>query len=288
MDRFVRTFLLACVLVACAEQRGEMLSTGSRADTVDMVPDGDPQLDAALEMVQGDRRNQVLVRELLPTAQTIEVEDPNHHRTKRYLAVPLLPVLLSGLELTEEQLAKKTLIFEALDGYASPAPGDVVRQKGAWLAIDDLDGAGWVSIGEKKASPGPLYVVWAGEKRDPKVYPWPWALARVRVASIAEEYADASPGENASELVRQGHTLFLNQCVRCHAINRAGGRLGPELNVPQSIVEYRPEEQIRAYIRNPLTFRYGNMPANPHLGEEDLDALLAYFRVMKDRKLLSR
>ena len=59
---------------------------------------------------------------------------------------------------------------------------------------------------------------------------------------------------------------------------------GPELNVPQSIVEYRPEPQIRAYIRDPRTFRYGNMPPHPHLSDADLDALLAYFRAMKDRK----
>ena len=38
-------------------------------------------------------------------------------------------------------------------------------------------------------------------------------------------------------------------------------------NVPQSIVEYRPEAQIRAYIRNPLTFRYGAMPPHPHLDD---------------------
>jgi len=46
-------------------------------------------------------------------------------------------------------------------------------------------------------------------------------------------------------------------------MNREGGRVGPELNVPQSIVEYRPEAQIKAYIRNPLQFRYGHMPPQP-------------------------
>jgi hypothetical protein len=66
--------------------------------------------------------------------------------------------------------------------------------------------------------------------------------------------------------------------------NREGGRVGPDLNVPQSIVEYRPDAQIRAYIQNPATFRYGNMPAHPDLNNADLDHLLAYFHAMATRK----
>ena len=60
--------------------------------------------------------------------------------------------------------------------------------------------------------------------------------------------------------------------------------MGPELNVPQSIVEYRPEAQIRAYIRNPQTFRYGNMPPHPALSERDLDEIVAYLGAMRGRK----
>ena len=67
-------------------------------------------------------------------------------------------------------------------------------------------------------------------------------------------------------------------------MNREGGRVGPELNVPQSIVEYRPEAQIRAYIRDPKTFRYGNMPAHPSLTDADLDDLISYFKAMKAQK----
>ena len=39
---------------------------------------------------------------------------------------------------------------------------------------------------------------------------------------------------------------------------------------------YRPAAQIRAYIKDPRTFRYGNMPAQPQLREQDLDALHAF------------
>ena len=51
-----------------------------------------------------------------------------------------------------------------------------------------------------------------------------------------------------------------------------------------SIVEYRPEAQIRAYVRDPGAFRYTSMPAHPGLSDADLDALIAYFRAMRERK----
>ncbi len=60
--------------------------------------------------------------------------------------------------------------------------------------------------------------------------------------------------------------------------------MGPELNVPQSIVDYRPAEQIKAYIRNPVTFRYGHMPPHPDLSDGDLEDLVRYFVHMSARK----
>jgi len=60
--------------------------------------------------------------------------------------------------------------------------------------------------------------------------------------------------------------------------------VGPDLNVPRSIVEYRPVAQIKAYIRDPTSFRYGKMPAHPDLSAADLDALIAYFRAMSAQK----
>ena len=74
------------------------------------------------------------------------------------------------------------------------------------------------------------------------------------------------------------------QCIACHAINREGGTVGPELNLPKSIVEYRPVDQIKQYIRNPATFRYSNMPANPQLTDQQLDQLIAYFTAMQALK----
>jgi len=81
-----------------------------------------------------------------------------------------------------------------------------------------------------------------------------------------------------------GYRLFQQSCASCHSINGQGGKIGPDLNVPRSIVEYRPVDQVRAYIRNPEAFRYTSMPAHPGLSESDLDALIAYFEAMRARK----
>ena len=81
-----------------------------------------------------------------------------------------------------------------------------------------------------------------------------------------------------------GYRLFQRSCAACHAINGQGGKIGPDLNVPKSIVDYRPVPQIRAYIRHAQATRYTSMPAHPGLAEADLDALIAYFSAMSERK----
>jgi cytochrome c1 len=60
--------------------------------------------------------------------------------------------------------------------------------------------------------------------------------------------------------------------------------VGPELNLPQSIVEYRDVEQLKLFVRDPQSFRYTRMPANEHLSDADLADLIAYFQAMKVRK----
>jgi mono/diheme cytochrome c family protein len=217
---------------------------------------------------------------------TVTTRDPYYGAEKHFRALPLAPLLRTAFGTPDAALRGQSFLLEAADGYAVPVGGDVLLDDDAFIAIDDVDTPGFAPIGPKQVSPAPAYLVWAGaDKTDLERYPRPWQLVAVKLVDPRALYPHTVPtGAAEGSLAMQGFGVFRAHCVKCHAINREGGRVGPELNVPQSIVEYRPEAQIRAYIRNPRTFRYGAMPANPALSEAELDALIAYFQAMSAQK----
>jgi mono/diheme cytochrome c family protein len=215
--------------------------------------------------------------------ETVEGFDPYYGKNKRFRALRLARVLERGFG--KEAFDKDEFVLRARDGYAVPMRGSLVTEEGAFVAIEDLDVAGWEPIGPQHANPGPFYLVWSKpEQTNLDTHPRPWELEKIEIARFDAIYPHTSPGEGATAEARRGYESFRDRCIKCHAINREGGHVGPDLNVPQSVTEYRPEDQIRAYIKNPATFRYGNMPAHPDMKDDELDALIAYLRAMKERK----
>ncbi len=223
---------------------------------------------------------------------TVTLADPYYGRQKRYRACPLGAVLALGFgDLAKTASADADLFFRARDGYVKPASLARVREPGGFVALADADrmhgdDPGWEPIDRKQVDPGPYYVVWENAAaHDPHRYPWPYQLASIEIASYATRYPHTAPAGLPSDAPAwAGFAIFRSECIACHAINGEGGTIGPDLNMPQSIVEYRPEAQIKAYIRNPETFRYTSMPAHEHLSAADLDHVVAYFRAMRDRK----
>jgi mono/diheme cytochrome c family protein len=225
--------------------------------------------------------------------RVVQVDDPYYAAPKRFHACPLGEVLALGLGEPPGALGDRNVFLRARDGYVRPAAASQLAEPGAYLAFGDAalepDPAApprWEPIDRRQLDPGPFYLVWTGEgKSDPHRYPWPYQLVSIELAPFESEYPHtvprtAPPGSPA----RAGFALFRSECIMCHAINGEGGKVGPDLNVPMSIVEYRPEEKIRAYVRDPERFRYTSMPAHPHFDEGDLDALIAYFETMKTLK----
>lgn len=217
------------------------------------------------------------------TPETVEGFDPYYAKKKRFKAFPLRRVLALGLA-GETGLAEREFIFRASDGYAAYFRGALATEEGAYIAFEDLDVPGWEPIGPKASNPGPFYLVWSkAEQGNLETHPRPWQLAQIDLMRFEVAYPHTKPKAETAQ-VGAGYMLFREQCFRCHAINREGGKVGPELNVPRNILEYRPEADVRAYIRNPLQFRYGNMPAHPDLTDANLDALVAYLRDMSSHK----
>ena len=221
------------------------------------------------------------------TLETIEVEDPYYESRKRYRACPLVALLTAGFGTAPDQFDAEDILFRALDGYVKPSSRARVAEAGGFVAFQDADrAAGFAPIGRRGLDPGPFYVVWTKpEQRDSHRYPWPYQLAAIELTSVPKKFPHTVPqGVSTNAPAWRGYGIFRTDCIACHSINGEGGAVGPDLNVPRSIVEYRPIAQLKEYIRNPAAFRYGNMPAHDYLTPADLDGLMAYFAAMKERK----
>ena len=244
----------------------------------------------------GTTRRLVLsqLRERCPP-EVVAVHDPYHEKPMRYFALSLRCVLDLGFEDVggAEGQRAQGLLLRALDGYTRPVSGNDLLEPGAYLAFGEPDlmkdsssRPVFSRIARNRVDPGPFYMVWTGAAQsDPHRHPWPYQLATIEVAPFAEAFPKTVPtGLPSHDPGWAGYALFQRACASCHAINGEGGKVGPDLNIPRSIVEYRPLPQIRAYIRDPQLTRYTSMPAHPDLTESDLDALIAYFQAMSQRK----
>jgi cytochrome c2 len=141
-------------------------------------------------------------------------------------------------------------------------------------------------VGRNQANPGPFYLVWANPAQSTAHgYPWPWQLARVELVRFQDRYPEVYPRSvGSASAVHAGFLTFKERCMRCHAMNQQGGKVGPDLNAPQSVTEYRSPEMLKAFIRRPSQFRYTHMPDHTDLSDADLDNLLDYLRHMANQR----
>lgn len=223
--------------------------------------------------------------------RTLEIgKDPYYGVAKRFRVCPLREVLALGFG-DVELLSGEGFLLRALDGYTRAAEGRQLLDPGGHLAFADADRldrgeSGFAPIDRRQVDPAPFYLVWErADQWDAHAWPWPYQLATIEIAGFSQRHPHTVPeGAAPDSPGARGYALFQRECAHCHAINGEGGKVGPELNVPRNITEYRPEAQLRAFIRNPESFRYTSMPAHEHLSEADLDALLAYLRRMAGLK----
>jgi mono/diheme cytochrome c family protein len=279
------------LLAACTVRPNPPEDARSAADTAARLEVATPSGTRAFTLDE--------LRRAIPAETASVAHDPAHEgRAKRYAGFPLERLLaLAGVR----PAAGEVLYFVASDGYratmAEPASDPRVR---GIVAFADLDAdGGWepVKHGAKSISPGPFYLVW--ESRTPGdsaalARPWPYQLARIEVVDPRRKFDRIYPtGVPEDDPVARGFRAFAveshggDQCVACHALNRQGGSVGPELNVPRNITEYRDQATLAAFIRNSRSFRAGSaMPVyQGRLGDREIADILAYLRWMRGRKV---
>jgi len=223
--------------------------------------------------------------------RTVTIDDPYYGRRKSYRGCDLRQVLQAGFGAPVWQEERQDVVLRALDGYARPTTAARLGEPGAFLAFADAEHAhgddpGWQPIDRRQVDPGPFYLVWTGkDQQDSRRYPWPYQLASIELVDFAREWPHTLPTSAAPDTAPwRGYAIFRSDCISCHSINGEGGKVGPDLNVPRSIVEYRPIAQIEAFIFDPTQFRYTSMPPHRYLTPAQLQDLIAYFETMKGLK----
>jgi hypothetical protein len=222
------------------------------------------------------------LREQLPVHK-LEFFDLQYKKIKRFDAFNLRDVLALGFGSRWTSPEYTEVVFTALDGYQSVSTQSKLMDDGGYVAFKDRDRTdGWEPVGRKGADPAPFYVVWTGpEQSTANEYPWPWQLSDIGILRFEDQYPKVYPRDVAEDTdVFRGFLTFKGRCFRCHAMSQQGGKVGPDLNAPQSIVAYRSQNMIREFIRNPSKYRYTHMPDHQDLDENALDELLAYLWFM--------
>jgi len=225
--------------------------------------------------------------ELIKKLKTHEIQfyNPLYHKEKSYLAFEIKDLLDLAYQSQWHSTDFSDIAFTALDGYQSVSPLRVFNEGGAFLAYQEIGSDDdWELVGRKQANPGPYFLVWTGDQQTTEnAYPWPWQVQRVNLLRFSDIYPAVVPqkvpkNENPDSSVYAGFMLFKNRCLRCHAIDQQGGKIGPDLNAPQNITSYRSKEMIIEIIKHASVYRYTQMPDHTDLTDQDLENLYLYLK----------
>ena len=209
-------------------------------------------------------------------------DDPVYHKRKQYEALSLEELLQTYTAIKKLEVEKYQLVFECEDGYKPIMPLPLLLSAKSFIAIRDVDapkGKSWLPI-----IAAPFYLIYEGVSANNTAYKWPYNLIKIHLVPIDEAKTLQMPKDDSK--AQAGFRLFQENCLVCHAVNKIGGSMGPELNYPKSVTEYWKIESLKAFIQNPANFRNGvKMPKIKDLTAKDIDAIVYYLTYMAERKL---
>ena len=281
MNKFIVFVLLSVVYISCDSSQ-----TSSKSDSLEVAKleiEETPANDS-LDIDLLDLKTQGLLKN---TQVIIVKNDPVYHKTKKYNAIPLKELMEKFSSMEKLTAADIKVVFECEDGYQPEMPLEKLLSAKAFLAISDVDapkGREWEQIfkdgHEMKAEP--FYVIYEDVSPEDGSYKWPYNLVKIHFAPLNENDAALMPKDKTA---MAGYKLFKNRCQTCHAINKIGGKMRPELNYPKSVTEYWKTDDLKAFIQNPANYR--NDVKMPSLGikSEETNEIVKYLTYMNEHKL---
>ncbi len=229
-----------------------------------------------------DRQNQT---------KTVEIalnNDPFLKGEKQYLGYELGDLIDPIIKANHIDTTGALIVFDCSDGYK--ATMDIANAfnksiKG-YVAYKDKAAKGnknWIDSVEARLLPS--YIVWQNVQPSNHAFPWPFGVKKMRIMPAASEFKTIYPFQNP-EFVK-GFTLFKENCNKCHALNRVGGLMGPEFNIPKNITEYWREEDILSFAINPKSYRVSSqMPSmKDALSIEEIKIIIDYLKFMSKHKI---
>lgn len=267
-------FLLGICLFSCQLEKPTKEKQDTLAEESGEVA---PLLEIDLENAKAEN--------LLATPQKVDVlYDPVFKRPKQYEAIPLKPYLETLISTQNLDTANTEIIFLCKDGYNPALSLNKVMQAKPYLAIKDLEaekGKNWMDTLQGKWYP--FYLIWPNHTKETKGYTWPYGLKFLQFKTSDAAYAAAFP---KAENQIAGFELYKSKCMKCHSVNKVGGIMGPEFNIPKNITEYWQPTDIKAFVKNPYSYRYNSkMPPVEGIQDAEIDKIIQYLSYMKDYKI---
>jgi cytochrome c2 len=273
--------LLSILALGCQQKtkQKEVLSTENSFNVLTKNSDS-LTIDLVALLKEGKLTNTIIV--------TVD-EDPVYHDRKRYNAIPFNELLGAYPKIKKLQTDKYQIIFECEDGYKPMMPLQKFLSAKSFLAVSDVDapeGELWSTITKdgREMKAAPFYLVYQGLSPKDTDFKWPYNLIKIHVVPTIGNISLLYPKDDIA--AKTGFDMFNKNCISCHAINKIGGSMGPELNYPKSVTEYWNQEQLKKFIKNPASFRNGvKMPTIPNLTKKEIETIVYYLNYMANHKL---
>ncbi|ODT80148.1 MAG: cytochrome C [Nitrosomonadales bacterium SCN 54-20] len=203
----------------------------------------------------------------LALERSLEVFEPHERRNRVYRALPARAVFDEVFGKDWEKA--REIVFTAIDGFQPSVPVKRFLHHDGYFAFANENNGSFTLTNklqnDEAVTLGPLYLVWDNTNSKELLETWvsdmPYQIKTIDL-KMKEGFPNMLPPPGSSGDVQRGFNHFRMQCAACHTINGEGGGKAPELNYPESIVEYIKPEYLKRWILAPQTIRYNtHMPA---------------------------